>query len=219
LAVGVLALAAVAAYVIGSMSPSYVAAGIVGGIDLRLYCSGTVSGSNVWRSVARWAVVPVGMIEVLKGVGAVLVARALGLDLWWQIMAGCIVIVGHNWSIFLGFSGGRGFGVSIGVMLMVAPKELAVMSGVTLLGFLAGASAPAMGLGMAATPPVSYLFGDPAAVTAGCCIMAFLMFAKRLTGDPDAGESGLPCKSMILNRIVFDRDIRDERGWLDRRPR
>lgn len=217
MAVGILALAAVAAYVIGSMSPSYVAARVVGGIDLRLYGSGTVSGSNVWRSVARWAVVPVGMVEVLKGVGAVLVARALGLDLWWQIMAGCIVIVGHNWSMFLGFSGGRGFGVSIGVMLLVAPKELAVLSGVTLLGFLAGASAPAMGLGMAATPLASYLFGDPAAVTAGCGIMALLMFAKRLTGDPGTGEPGLPWKSVILNRLIFDRDIRDQRRWLERR--
>jgi glycerol-3-phosphate acyltransferase PlsY len=200
------------------MSPSYVAAKAVRGIDLRLYGSGTVSGSNVWRSVARWAVVPVGMIEVLKGVGAVLVARALGLDVWWQMMAGCIVIVGHNWSMLLGFSGGRGFGVSIGVMLLVAPKELVVLSGVSLLGFLAEAGAPAMGLGMATTPLASHLFGDPTAVTAGCGIIAFLMFAKRLTGDPGAGESGLPWKNVLLNRFLFDRDIRNRRGWLERRP-
>jgi hypothetical protein len=121
--------------------------------------------------------------------------------------------------MFLGFSGGRGFGVSIGVMLLVAPKELGAMGGISLLGLLAGASAPAMGLGMAASPLASYLFGDPAAVTAGCGIIAFLMFAKRLTSDPGAGESGLPWNSVILNRIIFDRDIRDERGWLERRPR
>jgi len=121
--------------------------------------------------------------------------------------------------MFLRFSGGRGFGVSIGVLLMVGPKELAVMGDVTLLGFLAGASAPAMGLGMAATPGASYLFGNPAAVIAGCGIMTFLMFAKRLTGDPSAGESGLPWNSLILNRLVFDRDIRDERAWLERRTR
>jgi len=120
----------------------------------------------------------------------VLVARALGLDVWWQTMAGCIVIVGHNWSMFLGFSGGRGFGVSIGVMLLVAPKELGAMGGISLLGLLAGASAPAMGLGMAASPLASYLFGDPAAVTAGCGIIAFLMFAKRLTSDPGSRGVG-----------------------------
>ena len=85
LAVGILTLAAVAAYVIGSMSPSHVTPRAVAGIDLRMYGSGTVSGSNVWRSVARWAVVSVVIIEVLKGVGAVLVARALGLDLWWEV--------------------------------------------------------------------------------------------------------------------------------------
>ena len=54
-----------------------------------------------------------------------------------------------------------------------------------------------MALGMAATPVASYLFGDPAAVTAGCCIMALLMFAKRLTADPGAQESGLPWKSVL----------------------
>ena len=123
-----------------------------------------------------------------------------------------------SWSMFLGFSGGRGFGVSIGVMLLVAPKELAVVGGVSLLGFLAGASAPAMGAGMAATPLASYLFGDPAAVTAGCGIMAFLMFANRLSFDPGAGKSGLPWKGVLLNRFVFDRDVRSNRTWLERRP-
>jgi len=65
LAVGTLTLAAVAAYVTGSMSPTYVAARVVGGIDLRQHGSDTVSGSNVWRNLTHCSVVPVGMIEVL----------------------------------------------------------------------------------------------------------------------------------------------------------
>ena len=57
----------IGAYLLGSVPTSYIAGRLLKGIDIRNYGSGTVSGANVWHSVSRWAVVPVGIFDILKG--------------------------------------------------------------------------------------------------------------------------------------------------------
>lgn len=126
----------IGAYLLGAVPTSYIAGRLLKGIDIRDYGSGTVSGSNVWHSVAHWAIIPVGIFDLLKGAIPVAVAYSvLGFPLWAQGVVGLAAIAGHSWSIFLGFSGGRGFATMIGVLLVLAPWELLVFTIVALVGW------------------------------------------------------------------------------------
>jgi glycerol-3-phosphate acyltransferase PlsY len=105
------------------------------GIDLREYGSANVGASNVYRSVAGWAVVPVGLLEIAQGMAGVMLAKFLGQDLEVQVVAGLAAIAGQAWSVFLRFGGGRGIGPSIGFMLGLAPPVLATFIVISLLGW------------------------------------------------------------------------------------
>lgn len=56
-----------------------------------------------------------------KGVGAILLARAMGVPLVVTLLCGLLAIAGHNWSVFFGFKGGQGVGTSLGVLLYCMP--------------------------------------------------------------------------------------------------
>ena len=66
-------------YLLGSIPTAYLAGLWLKGIDLRKYGSGTVSGSMVWEHVARWAVIPVGIFDLLKASFPTWLALRLGL--------------------------------------------------------------------------------------------------------------------------------------------
>ena len=111
-------------YLFGAVPTAYVIARWVRGIDIRTYGSGNVGASNIGHHLGRGYGVLVGIADALvKGVVPVLVVRAMGHDLTDQALAGIGSIVGHNWSIYLKFSGGRGLSVIMGSLLVLAWKE------------------------------------------------------------------------------------------------
>ncbi|MGD9376142.1 MAG: glycerol-3-phosphate acyltransferase [Anaerolineae bacterium] len=111
----------VGGYLLGSIPAAYVTGRWYKGLDLRRYGSGTVSGSMVFEHVARWAVVPVGLFDIGKAALPAWVALQLDLGLPVAAAAGMVAVVGHNWPIFLRFTGGRGLGSFMGVLLVVLP--------------------------------------------------------------------------------------------------
>ncbi len=107
---------AVFSYLLGSFPSAYVAAKIKKGIDIRRYGSGNVGATNVLLVVGPIFAVLVYLIDVLKGLTPVLLARnIIGTDLSMGL-AGLAAILGHDFSIFLGFSGGKGVATTTGVM-------------------------------------------------------------------------------------------------------
>ena len=123
----------IGAYLLGSVPTAYIAGKLIGGIDVRKHGSGSVSGSNVWASVARWAVVPVGIADILKGLIPLFIAQLAELSVGVQGIVGLAAIAGHNWSIFLRFTGGRGITTMMGVLVLLARWELLVFVVVWLL--------------------------------------------------------------------------------------
>lgn len=107
-----------ASYVIGSVPVAYLTGRLLGGIDLRRSGSGNVGASNVWQSVSKASVVPVGLAEIGQGLLGILIAKLTGETLTVQVLAGLAAIAGHNWSPFLRFTGGRGIAHAIGFMLV-----------------------------------------------------------------------------------------------------
>lgn len=116
---------AVIAYLLGSISFSVIISKKMAGFDVREKGSGNAGTTNVLRSVGKKAAVITLMLDVLKGVLAVLVAYISGnivkegVDKALLIqIAGLLVIVGHTFPIFFGFKGGKGIATALGVLLI-----------------------------------------------------------------------------------------------------
>ena len=115
------ALLIVSGYLLGSIPTAYLVGRWIKDLDLRRYGSGTVSGSMVWEHVARWAVVPVGLFDMFKAALPAWLGLRLELGMPVAVAAGLAAVAGHNWPVFLRFTGGRGLGSFMGVLLVVFP--------------------------------------------------------------------------------------------------
>jgi acyl phosphate:glycerol-3-phosphate acyltransferase len=208
----------VLSYLLGSLSPSYLAGRLFGGIDLREHGSGNVGGANVWTSVHPWLVVPVGVVEVLKGAAAVLLARAAGFDEGGQMLAGVCALVGHNWSVFLGFKGGRGTGVIIGVLLLLAPLQLALFALAAILGLMLGITPIGVLVGLLLAPLSALVMDQHISVFLGCLAILGIIATKRLAGHGLWQTTADWPRTMLL-RLLFDRDVWRREEWIARRPR
>jgi acyl phosphate:glycerol-3-phosphate acyltransferase len=112
-------------YVIGSFPTSFLAARIFRGIDLREHGSRNLGATNVYRMLGWRYALPVGLIDILKGAVPVWLfgARAPDIPLF-PLLCGLAAVVGHVFSIFVGFKGGKGVATAAGVVLAVAPWGL-----------------------------------------------------------------------------------------------
>jgi len=122
----------VAAYLIGGIPWGVIVARISGGPDPRTIGSGRTGGANVMRALGPRLALVSGILDMLKGTVAVLLAIALGAGVGVEVLAGLAAIVGHSRSPFLGLSGGRGVSAAFGASLVLSP----VAALVTLVAFL-----------------------------------------------------------------------------------
>lgn len=105
-------------YLLGALPSAYLLGRAVKGIDIRKYGSGNVGISNVSSHVGRWWAIPLIFFDItVKGILPVTLAsdKVLGLGPWVEMGAGMASILGHNWSVWLKFSGGRGMATVLGV--------------------------------------------------------------------------------------------------------
>ena len=207
-------------YLVGAIPTAYVIARWVRGIDIRTHGSGNVGASNTGRHVGRRYGILVGIFDALvKGVAPVLVVSALGQDLTYQALAGAGSIVGHNWSIYLKFSGGRGMTVIAGSILVLAWKEFIALVIVTLVGWAIFRSiALWMGIGLVLLPLWALLFREPAEVAAYTVVALVLAILKRLLSNPGSELPELRWRDKVLPRLLYDRDIMNKSDWVKRSP-
>ncbi len=115
-------LAGVLGYLIGAIPVGYLVIYAMKAQDLRRHGSGRTGGTNAIRAGGSWAGVLTGAGDILKGFLAIMVARWVGGGSpWAEVLAGIAAVVGHNWSIYLGFKGGAGTGPNIGVCVALWP--------------------------------------------------------------------------------------------------
>lgn len=114
----------VMAYLIGSFPTAYLATRLTRKEDVRQIGSSSVGGMNVMRNVGFLPGALAGLIDVSKGALAVGLARYFSDSLVVALLAALLVVVGHNWMIFIGFSGGKGVGTTAGVLLVLCPLAL-----------------------------------------------------------------------------------------------
>ena len=111
-------------YLLGSIPSGYLAGRWCKGIDLRTIGSGSTGATNVLRSVGKGPALVVFLVDVAKGVAAVLLARALSQDAtlanWIEVGAGLAALAGHIWPVWLGFKGGKAVATGFGMFLGLA---------------------------------------------------------------------------------------------------
>ena len=168
-------------YFLGSMPPGIFWAWVISRIRVRQHGSGRTGGTNVWRSAGFPAALLTAIFDALKGTAAVLLARWVGLPLWGQAVAGTMAIVGHNYSVFLGFDGGAGTATSVGVTaaLWLPSLPILIVSG-TAVGLLVGHASVASIFVALMLPVVHLLHGSvPHAVGFGLPAMVLTIWALR----------------------------------------
>lgn len=105
----------ITSYLLGSVPFGFIFSRLSGKDALKVGWKKT-SGSNVFRNVGKLQGVLTGLFDVGKGFLAVLGAQKIGFGIELQMAAGTAAVIGHNWSVFLKFSGGRGIGTLIGAL-------------------------------------------------------------------------------------------------------
>jgi glycerol-3-phosphate acyltransferase PlsY len=210
-----------AAYLLGSVPAAYLAARWSRGIDIRQYGSGNVGLANLWRLAPRWSAILVCIFDLAKGMVMVWVAQEIGLGIAEQVAVGVAAIIGHNWPVFLGFSGGRGIITTLGVVFILMPWGAAVFLAIVSLTILVKSSPLPVLAGITALPLVSWFFSqplgieEPLPVTLGFLAIFLIIVIRRLTARQTTAVS-IGKKQLLLNRLLFDRDIRDKEAWVHR---
>ena len=116
-----------AAYLLGAFPTSYIAGRVAKGIDLREHGSKNLGATNVFRLLGwRWAV-PVALIDIAKGaLPATLFATWAGGDRWVAVGLGVAAVLGHIFSPFVGFRGGKGVATAAGIFVALAPVAVLI---------------------------------------------------------------------------------------------
>jgi len=208
----------IGAYLVGSIPTAYLAGRLLRGIDIREYGSGNVGGNNAGNLLGRPALILVGFVDIGKAV--ILTWLALvPMDLGYEaaIATGLCTTIGHNWSIFLGFTGGRGLSTIVGTLVVVFPWGAVFLMLTTLAGWplknTAGSTVGLLGL-----PFLSLALSMPLAMTWGCVGMILITALKRLEANRTPLPEGSDRWGVIWRRLWQDRDIADHEAWLSRRP-
>ena len=134
----------VAAYILGSIPTGYLAARAKG-IDIRTVGSGNIGATNAMRVLGKPAGITVLLVDALKGYAAVAWVCPAGLKLLHEpaadvetlrILAGIAAVLGHNFTCWLKFKGGKGIATSGGVYLALAPLAVGVAVAAFILAVL-----------------------------------------------------------------------------------
>jgi len=226
------------AYLAGSIPSSYLVGRIAKNIDIREYGSGNVGGTNVLRHVGKWWASSSILFEVfIKGISPIWAGfYVFGINdtsLHWVSLT-LLAIAGHNWSIFLKFSGGRGIAVATGILLGIAPVQLVIFLITYLTGWFATKNSGVWVLISLVSLPVWTLLlgksldavnsiwplqsGNSTTITWCCFGIVCITILKRLLSNWERPAKNLQLRTLILNRLFLDRDTKDRHNWVNRQP-
>jgi glycerol-3-phosphate acyltransferase PlsY len=121
----------VGSYLVGAIPTSFLAGKLLRGIDLREHGSKNLGATNVYRVLGARVAVPVGLFDVFKGAAPVLWISSFGPE-WgaFPLICGIAAILGHVFSVFVNFKGGKGVATAGGVVIALAPVAILICLGI-----------------------------------------------------------------------------------------
>lgn len=177
------ALLLLAAYLVGATPTSYVAGRLARGIDLRQHGSGNLGATNAFRVLGWKAATPIFLIDIAKGWFPTAWFHrwdgSAGAE--WALAYGAAAILGHVFSVYVGFRGGKGVATGAGVFLALAPY--AVLVGLAVWGaivYFTGYVSLASITAAVLLPPLVYMLrGAGAVFWVAVALASFVVFAHR----------------------------------------
>ena len=160
-------------YLLGSMPFGILIGWLTRGVDIRKYGSGNIGATNVARVAGPLAAVSSGVADALKGfAGTYLATQVIPSPYVWFV-AVFVIVIGHNWSVFLRFKGGKGVATTLGVVFALSWQVgilcflswivMVLMFRYSSLGSLTGAAAMPVFFFLFRHPPQYFLWGILAA--------------------------------------------------------
>jgi acyl phosphate:glycerol-3-phosphate acyltransferase len=204
-----------ASYLLGAIPASYIAGRLAKGIDLREHGSGNLGATNTFRVLGAKVAAPVMVFDILKGTFPVVAFTQWdGSPDWrWELAYGAAAIVGHVFSIYMRFRGGKGVATSAGVLLALAPVPLGAAL-VVWLGVLKAMRMVSAASILAAVTVVVLLLVTPSRTEVrilGMAVAAFVIFAHRsnigriLRGEePRFGQKKEPEATVAAAAVTAD---------------
>lgn len=196
--VWIAAIAAVAGYLAGSVSPSYILARFAKGVDIRRVGTLNAGTLNAFHALGKKAGVFVFLADFGKGALAVLAPRWLRLPEEASYVAAVAVVVGHNWPVWLRFVGGKGVATSAGVAVALIPllATAALVPAIVLLVTLKKWAIVGMGAGFVLLVTLTLVTGQPggviAVVLAVSALVAVAQFTRPTWTRPEDAPSSAP---------------------------
>lgn len=170
-------IAAIAAYLIGSVPTGYIIVKTATGQDIRQIGSGSTGATNVKRVMGKKWFFIVMLLDALKGAIPVIMATMIpflhsnsGIT---AVIAAAFVLIGHSKSIFLGFTGGKSVASGVGTILALSPAvgiSIAVIWGI--ITYISKYVSLGSIIALAASPILMYLFKQPKAYIVYCILGA-----------------------------------------------
>ena len=209
-------------FFVGSIPSAFILARVLKGIDLRFVGSGSLGASNIGVQVGRLWMVPVILFDLLvKGMSPVLLAQTVlssSLHDFSLAIAPLIVLVCHNWCCCLKFDGGRGILVLIGSLMSLAPGICATVLVTGLCVSLVTRNVPLTVLvGLMIMPFVALLWDAGLSVLVFTILAILVVLLKRILGNRGRRAKDISRMKLLVNRILFDRDITGRIEWINGR--
>jgi acyl phosphate:glycerol-3-phosphate acyltransferase len=167
-------------YLIGAVPTGLLLVRLLKGEDIRRLGSGNIGSVNVLRVAGPATAAAVLIVDILKGLIPVLLATRLGSSAWVIVLCGLAAIAGHNWSVFLGFRGGKGIATSFGVLTGLS-WICALVAGGIWIAVVAATRYSSLGslVSVTSVPFLLWYLGEPPAYIAFGVIAAIFAFYRH----------------------------------------
>ena len=179
--------AIIIAYLLGSIPSAYIITRLRTGKDIRQLGGGNIGGLNVFREVGPWPALAVGIVDLGKGAAAVAVAYwLLEVSTPFVLLAGLMSVVGHNWMVWLRFSGGKGMGAAFGALAILFPvygywQGFLIFLGIILVPFIITRNvALSIGVGLVSLPFITWFLTKSELATTFAVILGLIILVKFL---------------------------------------
>lgn len=172
-----------ASYLIGAFPTSYVVGRLLGGMDLREHGSGNLGATNVYRVLGWKAALLVFPVDIFKGFAPTFFFPQLdgSPHAEWALAYGAAAILGHVYSVYVRFKGGKGIATSAGVFLALAPWAL--LTGLLVWLLLVGAtrivSIASLAAALVVPPAVLLEKGNGPVFWLSLALVAFVIWSHR----------------------------------------
>ncbi len=190
-------------------------------LDLTQIGTGNLGASNTKNISGMLSAVLIALIDATcKGFIPIYILSNISEYSWELFLYGLILVLGHNWSIFMNFKGGRGIAVSIGILLAIDPLRMTFL--IIAIPVVVGRwivykdSALWTFMTIILLNVITFSISAEIMEKAFTVGLAILLIGKRILSNEYFFPKHLNKFEVFMCRIIFDRDIRSKHLWINK---